>query len=78
MDKNHFVVVKRYNITLKDKTTVRLDLSPENGYFYNEQELSYIILALRKQNIDINDVDYITPVFIPVETKSEINIVIGV
>lgn len=79
MDKNHFVLRKRYRAIMKDGSKININLCPENCWYFREQEGSYLIRAIRRQdNLDINQVESIETYFIPLETKEEIEIRIGV
>ena len=77
MDKNHFILRKRYKVVLKNGISIPLNLKPENKYYFEEQEQLYIIDALRYIDIDMNDVKEIITYFIPEETEEPVKIVIG-
>ena len=78
MDKLHFALATRYRAILKDGRSINIDLEPEDCYYFYEQETTYIILAIRHQdNINIEDVERIEKYFLPIETKKEVDCIIG-
>ena len=77
MDKTHFTLKKRYKAILKDGSEVVLDLTPEDCYYFDSQEIAYLIRELRYSNIDINEVKEVVPFFVPRETDEEVDITIG-
>ena len=54
MDKTHFILRKRYKAILTDGSEVVLDLTPEDCYYFDTQEIAYLIKELRYSNIDIS------------------------
>lgn len=78
MTKNNFILVPRYKVVLNDNTEIVIDLKPEEKWYFQQQERSYLINAIRHQdNIDINKVIRIEKYFIPIESEHDISIVIG-
>ena len=77
MDKTHFILLKRYKVILKDGREVVLDLAPEDCYYFDNQEIKYLIKELRHSNIDINEVKEVVPFFVPVKTENEVDITMG-
>ena len=78
MDNQHFILATRYLAIMEDGTEEKIDLCPENCYYFREQEKLYLIRAIRRQELDINKVIRIQSYFIPVETEEPVKISIGV
>lgn len=78
MDKQHFVLIRRYKAVLKNGITVGIKLCPENFCYFESQKMQFLIRAIRAQeDLDINDIDFIQEYFIPKETAEEVEIHIG-
>lgn len=77
MDKNHFILRKRYKVILKDEKEVPVDLKPEEEWFFENQEKDYLIVSLRKMNINVNEIKEIVAYFTPEETEKSVKVVIG-
>ncbi len=77
MDKNHFILRKRYKVILKDGREIPIDIKPEEEWFFEDQEKNYLIVSLRQMNIKINEIKEIVTYFIPEETEKAVKIVIG-
>ena len=77
MDNKHFILRRRYKAILKNGNEVVLDLKPENEYYFYEQEIKYLIRAIRKSSIDVNDIVEIKTFFILEKTEKEVEFMIG-
>lgn len=79
MDKQHFVLYKRYRAVMKDGSTIDINLYPESCHYFYQQEQLYLIKAIRRQeNIDIDQVEKIESYFVPYETENPVSVCIGV
>lgn len=77
MDNDHFVLRRRYKAILRDGSEVLLNLHPEEKWYFGEQEINYLICALRESGLDISNVTEIRMFFIPKETVEKVTVVIG-
>lgn len=77
MDKEHFILLKRYKVVLKDGTELPLPLAPETCYYFNSQEREYLIGALRNMGIEPEDIKEVTAYFVPQETQEKVQVIIG-
>lgn len=77
MDKNHFILRKRYKAILNDGREIPLDLKPEETWYFESQEKEYLIICLSKMNINLDEIKEIVTYFILEETEEPVKVVIG-
>ena len=78
MDGEHFILLKRYKVILKDGTELPVPLAPETCYYFSSQEREYLISALRNMGIEPEDIKEIITYFVPQETQEKVRVIIGV
>lgn len=77
MEKDHFILVRRYKVILKDNTELEIPLEPETCYYFMSQESTYLIRAIKTMDIEIDNIKEIITYFIPKETQEKVELVIG-
>lgn len=77
MEKDHFILVRRYKVILKDNTELEVPLEPETCYYFMSQERTYLIRAIITMDIKIEDIKEIITYFIPKETQEKVDLTIG-